>query len=105
MIPDSLRSFVSRLRRETEAGTLSWISGAEDAFFCNHGKYTVHVSYSFDDDRELSVYRMLLVADGRDAGFIVTSDEADIQDMRDLYASVSLSAAGFRNVEDDFFGA
>ena len=104
MIPESLRSFVSRLRRETELGTIRWAVGSEDSFFCNQGKYTVHVSFTFDEDRELSVYRMLLAAEGRDAGFVVNSDESDVQDMRDLYASASLSAAGFRNMEAEFFG-
>ena len=103
MIPQSLKSFVARLRRETDAGTIEWLGGSQNAYFTNHGEYTVHLSYSFDDDRELSIYRMSLSARGREAGFAVTSDEHDIHEMRDLYSSASVSAAGFRNIEADFF--
>jgi hypothetical protein len=103
MIPQSLRSFVTRLRHETDVGTVQWLGGSENAYFCNHRKFTIHLSYSFDDDREVSLYRMSISANSKEAGFVVTSDEADIHDMRDLYASASVSAAGFQNIEEDFF--
>ena len=104
MIPESQRSFVARLRRETEAGTIKWNEGSENSYFCSQKKYTVYLSYHFDDDLGVSVYRLSLTADGRAAGFGVTSEESDIQEMRDLYASASLSAADFHNLESDFFG-
>ncbi|MBB6503722.1 hypothetical protein F4693_000677 [Sphingomonas endophytica] len=103
MIPQSLKPFVNRLRQETDSGNVKWVGGAENSFFANHGAYTVYLSYSFDDDRELSVYKMSVTHQGQEAWFAVTSDEYDIQDMRDLYGSVTVSAAGFGNLATDFF--
>lgn len=103
MIPQSLKPFVSRLRQETDSGNLKWIGGAEDSFFANHGAYTVHLSYSFDEDHELSIYKMMITHQGQEAWFSVTSNENDIQDMRDLFGSVTVSAAGFGNLATDFF--
>jgi hypothetical protein len=79
------------------------MAGAENAFFCNQKKYTVHLSYSFDEDNEVGIFRMNISSTDREAGFAVNSHESDIQDMRDLYASASVSAAGFENIENDFF--
>lgn len=103
MIPESLRTFVFRLRKETEAGTISWLPGAEDSYFCNRNEFTVYLNSSFDEERQLSFYRMTLTSGAREAGFVVHGEEDDVQEMRDLYSSASLSAGGFGNIMDRFF--
>lgn len=103
MIPGILRNFISRLLKFTDDGNIKWEEGSAESYFCNHNSYELHIRHSFDDDTGESVFHFLMKSKGRDAIFSVTDKEDDYFIMKNLYESVSVQAAGFDNIEKDFF--
>jgi hypothetical protein len=103
MIPKPLKSFVDGLLAATDDGQLDWAEGAQRSYYCNHKQYTLHLSYHFDVDAEQSVFNFTIKSKGKDAFFAVTGDEGDYGTMKNLFASVEVSAAGFTDIANDFF--
>src|SRR5438132_612653 len=103
MIPKPLRGFIAKLHEATDDGEVDWSEGAPEAYYCNHKAYQLHLSYRFDSDTGESAFNFQIKRTGQDAFFSVTSDEFDYNTMKNLYASVSLKAAAFDDLESDFF--
>jgi D-aminopeptidase len=104
MIPVSLKSFVRRLLAATGSGELQWSEGAPSAYFCNHKEYELHINYYFDVDAEQASYNFRLKkVNGNTAYFTVTDTEEDYQLMRNLYDTITVSAAGLGDIESSFF--
>lgn len=103
MIPKPLRGFIAKLNEATDNGEVDWSEGAPDAYYCNHKTYQLHLSYRFDGDTGESAFNFQIKRTERDAFFSVTNDEPDYNTMKNLYASVSLKAADFEDLESDFF--
>lgn len=103
MIPKTLRSFIARLHDVTDSGDVEWREGAPEAYYCDHNAFEIHLSYRFDGDTGESSFHFLLKGKGREAFFATTNGESDYDTMRNLYASVNVRAAGFGNIEEEFF--
>lgn len=104
MIPPQLERFIDQLITWTAKSKIKWREGASDnAYICSHNDYTLHLNYWFDPDAERGIYTMRIVKDARDAHFTVTDNETDALTMRNFIASVSVNAAGFDDIVDDFF--
>ena len=104
MIPKNLHSFVSKLLEATNDGLVRWTEGAPNSYFCNHKSYELHLKRIFDYDAEMSSFQLLMKSGARDAIFTVVEDETpDYAMMRNVYEAVTVNAAGFDSIEEDFF--
>ena len=101
MIPSSLRSFISDLQDATENGKLKWLATDNNAFYCNHKNYTLHILYHFDEEKEMGAYYFRIVVDKNATPFAVTEEEDDYNKLRNLYEAI---AANANNIEEKLKG-
>ncbi len=104
MVPNALRSFMTRLRRATDDRAVTWTTEDNRVFSCAHRDYSLFISSYFDPEREEASFLFRIRRSSGDASFTVTDTEEDFAGMRNLYDSVSVNASNFEDIEDDFFG-
>lgn len=103
MIPPALRDFVERLKSSTDEGRVRWQDGAQQSYFCNHKKYSVHINYHFNEDEGIGSYYMSINNGDRESNFAVQDNENDSWLIRNLFYSITVNASGMENIVDDFF--
>jgi hypothetical protein len=95
---------MAELLGSTDAGNIEWAEGAQNAYFCTRKGYNVHINYFFNEDSGASTFTFRIVKDGKVVQFLVDEEEeSDYLFMRNLYASVGVSASKLGNIADDFF--
>jgi len=103
MIPVKLKEFIRGLREATENRDIEWKEGASDAYFCDHKGYALHLQFHFDGDAGEGTYFFRIRQKDKSSSFSVVDSEDDFYIMNNLWSSVSVNAAGFDNIADDFF--
>jgi hypothetical protein len=99
MIPLQFKSFVRRVKAETDGGSLSWNESDNGAYYCNHKEYALHIWRYYDADRDTATINFRFAAPGGVTPFSVSDFEGDeYHFMLALYDSVIANA---NNVGDD----
>lgn len=103
MIPKPLRPFISRLLDATGNSEIKWKEGAEEAYFASQKDADLHIKYVFDPDSGESGYTFRILRGGSDAFFTVLNYEDEYPLMRNLFAAISVNAAGGDAIVSDLF--
>ncbi len=103
MIPTPIRPFIHRLLQATNEGQITWREGAESAYFAVLKDANIHFRFLFDQETEETAYSFRIIRGKGDAFFTVTQEEEEFSLMRNLYAAVSVNAAGGAKIVDDLF--
>lgn len=103
MFNDKILSYVNKLLIFSEKGMIQWAYNSDEvSIFAKVKDNALTITYLFDENRELGLYRLDIASEGNEASYTVWDGENGFDQCRQLIDIASSNKFDLNLSEDDF---